>query len=727
LTIVKSSFAPFARWTVALGAAVLGAAGIAAAVPDHTTAWIQQFGGSAVGMDDYSNDIAVSADGSTLTAGGFTQTMTVGATTLTPVGGQDPYVIKTNPDGTNAWAVSAGGAGSASAWQISGFPDGSAVVTGTFSGTKTFGAYSITSAGGADVFVAKISAAGTWQWASRAGDATDQNVVDIVALADGSSAITGIYKSAWSIGGTNLPWVGTYVPNNRDYIGYVAKLDASGAWTWANHIASSNTALPKGIAAASDGSVYVAGTYRGLTATFGAYPLSSGRDQSLFEGFVGKLNASGAWQWATSTTTTDATDPGQWMQGTSAEAITVADNGDPIVGGYFNGRLTAGATTIDAAGTGSGYNFDGWIARLSASAGSWQWASRAGGTGRDYFTSLAARGDGKLVATGITSTAVTIGSSSLGSGTAGLVAVIGGDGAWDSARATGLGEIRGMGLDSCGSPYIAGWMRGTLTYTVTSPSTVLTTTPANRWDGYLAKVSVPTCIGAPAVVAASAPTSLVATAHDQSVEVAFSPGANGGSPISNYQYRLNGSGSWTAFSPAQTTSPVTISGLTNGTSYTVELRAITGYASPGATSSASNAATPIGATPAPADPTPPAAGDPAPRETPPATPAPIAEQGTAYVPPVPVPASGIGKGDVPNSVVVAANTPVTAREVARTAKISTTGAAKVVFAVSQSKGLTVRSGMLVATVPGLYTVTVVLRTRSGKSVVRKVKMYVGQR
>ena len=94
------------------------------------------------------------------------------------------------------------------------------------------------------------------------------------------------------------------------------------------------------------------------------------------------------------------------------------------------------------------------------------------------------------------------------------------------------------------------------------------------------------------MTAASAPTSLTATAHDQSIDVAFTAGANGGSAITNYEYRLNGTGSWTAFSPAQTTSPVTITGLTNGTAYTVELRALTSYSAAGAASAASTAVTP---------------------------------------------------------------------------------------------------------------------------------------
>ena len=53
--------------------------------------------------------------------------------------------------------------------------------------------------------------------------------------------------------------------------------------------------------------------------------------------------------------------------------------------------------------------------------------------------------------------------------------------------------------------------------------------------------------------------------------VAFTAGYNGGGTITNYQYQLN-SGSWV--SAATTTSPITISGLSNGTTYSIAIRAI---------------------------------------------------------------------------------------------------------------------------------------------------------
>ena len=72
-----------------------------------------------------------------------------------------------------------------------------------------------------------------------------------------------------------------------------------------------------------------------------------------------------------------------------------------------------------------------------------------------------------------------------------------------------------------------------------------------------------------------APTALTSTVDSGTATISFTdPASNGGSSITNYQYSLNNGATWTSFSPSDTSSPVTITGLTNGTSYTVRLRAI---------------------------------------------------------------------------------------------------------------------------------------------------------
>lgn len=77
-----------------------------------------------------------------------------------------------------------------------------------------------------------------------------------------------------------------------------------------------------------------------------------------------------------------------------------------------------------------------------------------------------------------------------------------------------------------------------------------------------------------------APTSLSSTEGDQQLFISFTPPAfNGGLEITNYEYATSTNGgltysSWAAISPADSVSPVTVSGLVNGTSYYVKLRAV---------------------------------------------------------------------------------------------------------------------------------------------------------
>jgi len=76
------------------------------------------------------------------------------------------------------------------------------------------------------------------------------------------------------------------------------------------------------------------------------------------------------------------------------------------------------------------------------------------------------------------------------------------------------------------------------------------------------------------------PTSLSATAlSTTSVSVAFTAGGANGSPITNYKYALstNGGasyGAFTALDPADALTPITISGLTAGTTYHIKLKAV---------------------------------------------------------------------------------------------------------------------------------------------------------
>jgi hypothetical protein len=70
--------------------------------------------------------------------------------------------------------------------------------------------------------------------------------------------------------------------------------------------------------------------------------------------------------------------------------------------------------------------------------------------------------------------------------------------------------------------------------------------------------------------APTAPTLSSATGGDRRITLAFTPGSNGGSPITDYQYSLNGE-TFTAMS--STTSPFTIMSLLGRAVYTIRIRA----------------------------------------------------------------------------------------------------------------------------------------------------------
>ena len=99
-----------------------------------------------------------------------------------------------------------------------------------------------------------------------------------------------------------------------------------------------------------------------------------------------------------------------------------------------------------------------------------------------------------------------------------------------------------------------------------------------------------------AIAVPSPPTSLTSVAGNGQAEIGFIAGADGGSPIANYKYSIDGS-TYIPLSPARSTTPITITGLTNGTTYNVQLKAVNAVGE--STASSAVSVTPI----APATPT----------------------------------------------------------------------------------------------------------------------------
>ncbi len=152
-------------------------------------------------------------------------------------------------------------------------------VTGYFFGAAIFGSCSLTSSGGSDIFVAKMDADGTWQWAAQAGG-NDYDHGEAITIDDaGNCYVTGYFEGTATFGSYSLTSSGSY-----DI--FVAKMDASGNWLWVNQAGGVSKDEGYGITIDDAANTYVTGYFYG-TATFGLYSLTSSGSADIF---VAKLN-----------------------------------------------------------------------------------------------------------------------------------------------------------------------------------------------------------------------------------------------------------------------------------------------------------------------------------------------------------------------------------------------------------------------------------------------------
>ena len=114
--------------------------------------WARGGGGSS---NDIARSVTVDNNSNIYVVGDFSSTATFGATTLTSAGGNDVIILKYNPDGSVAWARQAGGSGEDTGCRIYADPYNDILVSGSFSSTANFGDLVLTSVNGADMFVAK--------------------------------------------------------------------------------------------------------------------------------------------------------------------------------------------------------------------------------------------------------------------------------------------------------------------------------------------------------------------------------------------------------------------------------------------------------------------------------------------------------------------------------------------------------------------------------------------
>ena len=168
--------------------------------------WAVPAGGSG---GDLGSGIATDSAGNSYITASASGTVYFGANQFSGLGSVDIYAAKLDADGNWLWIRQAGGTGPDHSGGIAVSPCGSRVVlTGDFYSTAAFGASSLVSSGGNDIFTAGLDADGNWLWVKQAGGPWEDYGTGVAMDATGNSYVTGNFDGSAGFGMTTLNGIG---------------------------------------------------------------------------------------------------------------------------------------------------------------------------------------------------------------------------------------------------------------------------------------------------------------------------------------------------------------------------------------------------------------------------------------------------------------------------------------------------------------------------------------
>jgi hypothetical protein len=163
--------------------------------------WSKYSSISAMGSNVYG---MASGGGALYSVGGMNGTLNFG-TGITSAGGLDAFVVSHDAGGTHRWSKRFGGAGEDVWRDVAVDGAGDVYVVGCFSGTVDFGGGAMTSSGGKDLAVVKLSGAtGAHIFSWQLGGAGNDVGMSIALDGSGNIYLAGSFESSMPCAGTSL-------------------------------------------------------------------------------------------------------------------------------------------------------------------------------------------------------------------------------------------------------------------------------------------------------------------------------------------------------------------------------------------------------------------------------------------------------------------------------------------------------------------------------------------
>lgn len=232
--------------------------------------WSKQFGDAA------SQDVqamAVDSAGNVAIVGGFQGTLDFGCGSMSSPSSSNAYVAKLDPNGACVWSKRLGNATtqSATAYRVAVSPTGDVIALGDYQVSIDLGAGALASAGGADLFLAKLSGLnGNLVWGKRFGDAAHQyGRGGVAADPAGSISIAGTFAGTLNLGGSPMTAGGSSLDI------FLARFDGVGTHVWSLRFGANSDDYARGLRLDSFGDIIITGN-AGSAFSFGGAQVPTG-------------------------------------------------------------------------------------------------------------------------------------------------------------------------------------------------------------------------------------------------------------------------------------------------------------------------------------------------------------------------------------------------------------------------------------------------------------------
>ncbi|HET9990826.1 MAG TPA: SBBP repeat-containing protein [Kofleriaceae bacterium] len=167
---------------------------------DGKMAWMQQFGAK---RDDDAKAVAAHGD-RVVVVGNFLDEIKAGEYSHKAVGSDDLFAAAYDKDGTVQWLWTLGGIDSDGANTIASAPDGGWVIGGSYSDSITIGSTTLKSKGKTDALLIKLAPGGDLQWIKSFGGRYDDTIMRVAVDGNNNIYVAGHFADTSDWGGKPL-------------------------------------------------------------------------------------------------------------------------------------------------------------------------------------------------------------------------------------------------------------------------------------------------------------------------------------------------------------------------------------------------------------------------------------------------------------------------------------------------------------------------------------------